>query len=198
MKAALKITSDDHDDLIDLAVEGASRQIDDYCGRRFWQDGTVVARTYHPTTARMAFVDDISTTTGLIVKVDEDDDGTFEKTLTINTDFQVLPTNAAAEYPVQPYTSIGLLDGDVTSYAHLGSGRPYLQVTAKFGWPAVPESVERACVFQSKNLFRAPDQNFGTFQLSVDGSPLRIPPLDPVARALLEGYRRWSDRDLMQ
>ena len=60
----------DDDDRMDAAINAASRQIDAHCGRRFWQDGTVVTRTYHAEDEYYVEVDDISTTTGLIVKTD--------------------------------------------------------------------------------------------------------------------------------
>jgi len=194
---ALQISVTDHDTLLEYAVEAASRQIDAYCGkgRRFWQDSEAVARQYYPQERRRLHVDDVSTTTGLAVKIDMDDDGTYETTLTINQDFIVEPVNAAAESPVRPFTTIALLDGTITGWSKLSSGRPYVQVTAKFGWPAVPIAVERACVMQAKNVFKAPDLMYGSFQLSSEGTPLNAPSMDPVARALLENYVRWDQVD---
>ena len=90
-----------YDTKLELALNAASRQIDGYCGgRRFWQDSTVVTRQFFADDSLTCMVDDISTTTGLVVAVDNDDDGTFETTLTINTDFIVLPLNAEDKYPV--------------------------------------------------------------------------------------------------
>lgn len=182
-------------DAIAFAVEAASRQIDAHCRRKFFQDSTVVDRQYYPRGRTRLYTDDISTTTGLVVKVDLDDDGTYETTLTINTDFIVEPVNAAAEFPVRPYTSIRLLDGTLGAWSALSSGRPFVQVTAKFGWPAVPDAVERACVMQAKNVYKAPDLFWGSFQLAEDGTPQRAPTLDPMARALLEDYVRWAEVD---
>jgi hypothetical protein len=199
MRTVLKFQQNDSEDdaALEAAIEVASRQIDDTCGkgRKFWQDSTVVARTYYPSSSRDLNVDDISTVTGLIVKVDTSDDGTFDTTLTINTDFVLLPTNAAAEYPVRAWETIRLLDGTLSSWSALSSGRPSVQVTAKFGWPAVPEQVERACVFQTKTLFKAPDLLFGSFQLGDDGAPQRIPSMDPLARAMLEQFVRYTEVD---
>jgi hypothetical protein len=78
LRAAAGITdanNTDHDSALEIAGNAAARMIDDHCGRRFWQDGTVQVRTYCPDEACEVDVDDISTTTGLIVKVDDDDDG---------------------------------------------------------------------------------------------------------------------------
>ena len=180
---------------LEAAVETASRQIDAHCGRgrKFWQDSTVVDRVYFPDDARTLTVDDISTLTGLVVKVDDDDDGTFETTLTINTDFIVLPVNAAAEHPVQPWTQIRLLDGALTGWSRLSSGRPYVQVTAKFGWSAIPTAVKRACLIQARNVFKAQDATFGAFQLSIDGQIRNVPAIDPTARAQLEPFVRYDE-----
>jgi len=185
---ALGISDSDDDGRIDDAIKAASRQIDDHCGRKFWQDTDVVVRTYFPDTSHTVVVDDISTTTGLIVKIDDDDDGTYETTLTINTDFIVEPINAAAEYPVRPYTWLTMVDN--YTFPRWGR-RPSVQVTARFGWPAVPDEVTKACRIQAKNLYKADAGTFSGFQLSAEaGIVMRTPGLDPVARDLLESYRR--------
>lgn len=189
--------SDSTDDAdIEAAIEAASRQIDGLAARRFWQDATVVARTYFPSESARVWCDDISTTTGLIVKVDQDDDGTFETTLTINTDFIVEPVNAAADYPVRPYESIRLLQsGSLTVWPSLISGRPCVQVTAKFGWSAVPDAVERACVTQARNAWKSIDANQETIQVSAEGFPVRSPIIAGMARVSVEPYIRYSPVD---
>lgn len=195
LKAALGIADTVDDTALELSIEAASRQIENHCGkgRKFWQDATVVARKYFPQLSNMLYVDDISTVTGLLVKVDTSDNGTFDTSLTITTDFDVHPVNAAAESPVRPFDSIRLLDGTVSSFTALGSGRPSVQVTAKFGWTVVPDQVERACVFQAKNIFKAPDTMYGSFQLAAEGSALKVPSMDPLARALLESFVRHTE-----
>lgn len=197
LKAALDITDKADDGALEAAIEAASRQIDAHCGRgrKFWQDANVVARKYSPVYANRVVVDDVSTLTGLIVAVDTTDDGTFDTTLTISSDFQVEPVNAAAEYPVQPWTSIRLLDGTLSTFTRLASGRPVVQVTAKFGWPTVPDAVERACVIQARSVFKSQDTTFGSFALSLDGQPQRVPALDPMARAQLEPFVRYDEVD---
>ena len=194
LKAALGITDTKDDTELDDSVEAASRQIDAHCGggRKFWQDGSVVARKYFPAMSGRVVVDDISTLTGLLVAIDTTDDGTFDTSLTITTDFQVEPVNAAAEYPVQPWTSIRLLDGALSHFTQLASGRPSVEVTAKFGWSAIPAGVARACLVQARNIFKSQDATYGSFQLSIDGQPRSIPAMDPVARAQLEPFIRYD------
>ena len=188
----IKDTRDQVD--LEASIDTASRQLDSMCGkgRKFWQDATVVARTYYAEDDEV-WVDDISTTTGLIVKADLDDDGTFETTLTINTDFIVTPVNAAKEYPVRPYEKlVFLMDGAIGSIAENASGRPNIQVTAKFGWPTVPDAVQRACVLQARHVFKAAQSQNGLVQLAVDGSAIRMPLLDPMARLSIEPYIRYT------
>lgn len=183
----LGIADEEDDPRLEAAIASASRQIDAHCGRRFWQDATVVARTYYAVDRTWLPVDDISTVTGLIVKIDEDDDGVYETTLTQTTDFLLGPANAALETPVRPYEEITLVD----NYYWPQTRRPGVQVTAKFGWPAIPDDVVTACTIQAKNLYKVTGAGvFGSMQLSVDGIPMRIPGLDYVARALLESFRR--------
>jgi hypothetical protein len=180
---------DPYDDVrMEAALNASSRQIDAHCGRRFWQDSTVVARTYYVDDEFYAEVDDISTTTGLIVKIDSSADGTFATTLTITTDFVLGPLNAAAEVPVRPYDTITA----VGNYSFpMVNRRAGLSVTAKFGWPAVPDDVAQACLVQAKNLYKAPAGTLAGYQMSSgDGIVTRIPGLDGVAIALLETYRK--------
>lgn len=171
---------------IDAAVNAASRQIDAYTGRRFWQDATVVTREYHADDSWTCHVDDISTTTGLIVKTDTADTGGFATTLTVTTHFILLPLNAADRVPVWPYDAIRVVDSNY-SLPQFSSGRPGVQITAKFGWPAVPDDIAQACAIQAVQLFKSSQAVFGG--LSFDAGILRVrDTLNPLAAALVEGY----------
>jgi hypothetical protein len=193
LRAELNVTDAELDTRLEAAIGAASRQIDGWCGRRFWQDGSVVAREFYADDYRTVCPGDISTTTGLIVKVDTADDGTFATTLTINTHFLVRPLNAADEVPVWPYTEIVLTDDTSTWFVQSASYRPNVQITAKFGWPAVPSDVTQACLIQAKNLYKATSGTFSGFQIaSGDGIVMRTPGMDGVAAMLLERYRKVS------
>ena len=185
----LGITDSLSDAKLELAISATSRQIDSYCQRFFYQDTAVVARTYHPDDYLSLEVDDISTTTGLIVKVDSNDTGTFSTTLTITTNYILTPTNAADEWPVRPYTGIRIVDTGLSAFPMYSSGRPSVEVTAKFGWPAVPEDVQKACLIQAAQLFKSSDALFGG--LSFDTGVFRVRgSLNPMAEALLERYAK--------
>ena len=183
----LGILDQNDDPRLVAAVNAASRQIDRHCGRRFWQDADVVTRTYAATDRQALYVDDISTDTGLVVKIDEADDGAYSTTLTKDTDFVLYPLNAHLETPVRPFEEITIVD----NYTWPMNRRPGAQITARFGWPAIPDDVATACMIQAKNLYKVTGSGmFGSTQMSVDGIPMRIPGLDYVAKTLLEPFRK--------
>lgn len=124
-----------------------------------------------------------------MVKIDSDGDGTFETTLTISTDFLLRPSNAGDETPVQPWTEIWLADN--YSFPSLSNGRPGVQVTAKFGWPAVPDDIERACLILAMEAFKATAAQGGLVG-SADLGFFRVSRMHPVAKSLLAPYRRPS------
>jgi hypothetical protein len=126
---------------------------------------------------------DISTTTGLVVKLDTGDNGGFATTVTISTQFVLTPPNAADDG--EPYTGIMLVDGDAFPQS---SRRPGCQVTAKFGWASVPEAVQQACLIQSVLLFKATDAAMGGLSFG-DGAFMRVRGgLNPIALSLVDRY----------
>lgn len=191
LKAELNIGQADtsYDVKLDMALNAASRQIDRHCGRFFYQDQSLVQREFYADSPLDCMVDDISTTTGLVVKVDDGDDGSYATTLTINTHFILLPRNADHQIPVMPFTQIRIVDSGLTAFPLWSSGRPSCRVTAKWGFPAVPDDVEKACLIQATQLFKASDAVFGG--LSFDAGILRVrETLNPMAAALVEYYAK--------
>lgn len=194
LKAELKITDTNDDTRLETAISAASRQIDAYTGwtHGFWQDPTVVVQEFFADDSKTVTIPDgISTTTGLIVKTDINDDGLFGLTLTITTNYVLRPVNADTSYPIRPFTEIRLVDYLGTYFPMWWSGRPGVQVTAKYGWPAVPDDVYKACLIQSTQLFKASDAVFGAIQLGEGGFATRVGRgLNPMAEALLEAYSK--------
>lgn len=193
LRTLCQISSLQDDPICELAINAASRMIDSYCGWRFWQDATVVARTFEVHDQEelclidMPGGDGISTTTGLIVKLDNDADGTFETTLTIDVDFILCPRNAAARYPVWPYTEIELTN--TTRFPLEVNNRAGVQVTAKWGFPAVPDDVKAACLLVARDMYKEiKSAAFGIADFGGDG-PLRIG-ANRTARMLLDAYRK--------
>jgi hypothetical protein len=79
-------------------MEASSRAVDKYCHRWFY---VLSATRYYAGAARTLFFqeDDILSITTL--KTDEDGDGTFENTLTENTDFFLYPLNGFPKFRIE-------------------------------------------------------------------------------------------------
>jgi hypothetical protein len=150
---------DDNASLADV-VEDAARAIDAYCGRRFYLDGTASARVYEPKGGYTLRVDDIGDITGLLVKADYDGDGTFETTFSA-AQYELGPLSGGTDgIEGYPYTEVRLIS---TSWpwpaAPLRRGRA--QITARWGWAAVPRPVYRAALIVGAELFRRKDAPLG-------------------------------------
>ena len=130
---------------------------------------------------------DIATLTGLIVKLDTNDDGSYDTTLTINTDFYVTPANAEDES--LPYDCIKILDTrsserfDTTIVNNV-------QVTAKYGFASVPKDIETACLIQALRLFKRKDTPFNTYGSDSTGVSELFSKVDPDALQLIKGYKK--------
>ena len=172
---------------IEKAIESASRSIDRMTNRRFWADANATARQYRATDFYRLFVDDISSTSGLIVKTDTGGDGTFETTLTLNTDYILDPVNAPQlERPFTVVTMVG-----TTLFPSPVNLRPGVQVTAKFGWynSIPPDDIEEACLILSTDLVKRASSVGGVLGLSELGA-IRMSPLGRDVQAMVRPYRR--------
>tara|TARA_R100000773_G_C4221294_1_gene120405 strand:- start:7775 stop:8413 length:639 start_codon:yes stop_codon:yes gene_type:complete len=193
LKSYIGLTGSGQDTNISNSITAASRQIDRICNRRFWQDSSVQVKTFTPVSNIYLEVPDISTTTGLIVKLDTTDDGSYDKTLTINTDFIVMPTNptllgtGSGEH--EPFNEIRILNTR-SSERFDPSIINNVQVTAKYGFAVVPEAVEQATRIQALRLFKRKDTPFNVFGNDETGTIELFNKFDPDALALLKDYRR--------
>lgn len=122
-------------------LDTASRDVEQFCHRQFNTDDVATARTYRPLDGGLVIVDDFHTTTDLVVATDDDDDGSFETTWAA-TDFEVGPTagvvSGAIGWPFWTITA-------ATAGKWFRCGRrSTVQVTAQWGWAAVPSGIKEA------------------------------------------------------
>ena len=152
LKERLGIEADDtsRDAPLNSALAAASRGIDRATGRRFWLDADPVQRTYNPrgrivreSDGDLFLVDDIGNVAGLVV---ETGSGTSWSAV---TDYETGPENAIADG--KPIT--GLL----RTLGTWGLTTTRLRVTARFGWPAVPDEVTEAALIQASRLYKRKD-----------------------------------------
>jgi len=184
VKASLGIPTGttSEDAYIAAAIGAAEGEIDKFCGRTFEPAGTVSARVYQPSTNALTYTDDFFTTTGLIVKQDDSNDGTYGTTLTVTSDF-IVPGNAA------PFNIIRSVSSPFPRYI---SDRPTVEVTAKWGYAeAVPDTVQQAALILAARLFQRRSSPLGVMAGVVnDFGPIRVSRVDPDIQRLLSGYRR--------
>jgi len=167
------------DTAIQAAIDAAAALIDNYTGRTF--ETVTEARTYLPRTASIVDVDDIATVSGLVIKTDEDQDGTFETTLTVTTDY-VIVKNAA---PFRQITNVNR-GWPLSLY-----GRPTIEVTATWGYgTSVPDNIKQAALLMATRLFQRKASPLG-FQAGAisEFGPVRISRTDPDVAALLQGTK---------
>lgn len=191
VKAALRIGTADtlDDDLIDNCVGAASRLIDGYCNRRFWQSGTAEARVYQAEDSFYCSIDDVAGT-ALTLKTSSQADGTFDVTWKVS-DYQLEPLNGNLDGLTWSYDKIRAV-GDYlfpTVNANYGD-QALVQVTAIFGWPSVPEPVTQATIIQASRIFKRYDSPLGVAGFGDLGAIRVSRYLDPDMAQLVEPYRR--------
>ncbi|MFF9582495.1 phage gp6-like head-tail connector protein [Streptomyces achromogenes] len=167
------------DDELSSALSAASRGIDRATGRRFWLDAEPGQRVFRlagrvvcEADGDVLLVDDIGDVTGMVV---ETGSGTAWTTL---TDYETQPDNALADG--RPVT--GLLRS-----GSWGTATNWVRVTARFGWPAVPEDITEATLIQATRLYKRKDSPEGIIG-SAEWGVRNLSRRDPDVWALIEPY----------
>ena len=189
LKTYIGLSGSGQDTNLENAINGASRQIDAITGRFFYQTSSDI-KYFTPDNALFLIVPDISTPSGLIVQLDDNDDGTHEKTITVDTDFYLKPLDAGNQIDGEefsPITELAILDTrsserfDPTIVKHV-------KVTAQWGFSAVPKSIKQACLIQALRLFKRKDAPFNILGNEQTGQIELFNKFDPDARELIKGY----------
>lgn len=192
LKQTLTLTGQTFADAdVALAVEAASRGVDDACGRRFWLDADAnQVRYYDATDPWVCRIDDLVELTG--VAVDSDGSGSYDQAWTLGVDFTLTPVNAQADG--RPWE---LLNRHPNGRYILPTSWPQtVRVTGRFGWPAVPPGVKHATsILAARLLKRAREAPFGVAALGIDAGTgmmhsARVAARDPDLRFLLSGVQR--------
>lgn len=182
VKSALRITDNVDDSLLEMAIESASRAIDEYTNRNFYNSGTAV-RYYAPSDDFNVTIDDLISLTTL--QTMDDSDKVYDTTWDAD-DYQLEPLNGVADGITQPYTHIRAV-GDYT-YLTLG-GEATIKVTGVWGWNAVPIQVTQAAVIQSSRIFKRLDSPLGI--ISGELGSMRVGSrIDPDVAQLIDGLRK--------
>ena len=191
IKAYMSISDNTDNDLLEDLVESASRSIDRIANRRFYLDATASARLYRAYSDIFVYVDDIGTTSSLVVATDENGNGTYSKTLTLNQDYILNPLTASSLN--RPFTQLTMVSNTETWPIFPGltqNGlRPGVQVTARWGWPSVPDDINMACLILTADLYKRKDAPGGILGLG-DLGVVRMSPIGRDVIAMVRAYKK--------
>lgn len=191
IKNYMSISDNTDNDLLEDLIESASRSIDRIANRRFYLDAAASARLYRAYSDIFVYVDDIGTTSSLVVATDENGNGTYSKTLTLNQDYILDPLTAPSLN--RPYTQLTMVSNTETWPIFPGltqNGlRPGVQVTARWGWPSVPDDINTACLILTADLYKRKDAPGGILGLG-DLGVVRMSPIGRDVTAMVRAYKK--------
>ena len=170
-----------------LALEAAARAIDRACGRKFdAAAATATARVFtaarSPLWRYVVDIDDLADPATITsVKFDATGDGDYTTTTTA---YRVGPANAVARG--LPYTRIIFDAGTYATLVEEG-----VQVTAKWGWTAIPTTIQNANLIQAARFLKRRDSPFGVAGSPEMGNELRLlAKLDPDVALMIAAFKR--------
>jgi hypothetical protein len=184
VKQALRIVDNVDDVLIDYAINSASRLIDGYCNRNFYNAGTA-ARVFAASDELVCQIDDLAGT-AITLQTDAQANGSFEITWT-PSDYQLEPLNGISNGQASPYTRIR---ATLNYLFPTTNDLALVKVTGVWGWPAIPAAVETACIIQSQRIFKRFDSPLGVVGFGDMGAIRVSRQLDPDVAEMLSQYRK--------
>jgi hypothetical protein len=188
VRNSLQIEDSIDDAEIEAAILAASRMIDDYCQRFFYQEGSLAfpaTRYYTAVSPWYVETDDIVQITELACDPDFDQSyAQIWNTTTPPLDVMYEPVNNPQKG--WPYTRVLAIGSYVFPYFFPQTVR----ISGIFGFPEVPYEVQLACKLQAARLFVRKQSPFGIAG-SVELGTVRLNSrLDPDVEMLLKTFRR--------
>jgi hypothetical protein len=184
VKAALRITDSVDNDLLELAIEAASRAIDGNTGRNFYSAGTAV-RYFAADDDLILGIDDLAGT-AITLQTANNADGIYDVTWDTN-DYQLEPLNGNSDGIPFPYKRIRAI-GDY--FWPIEGGEALIKITGVWGWPSVPTAIKQACVIQSSRIYKRLDSPLGVAGFGDLGVMRVTRDLDPDVAQLIGTYRK--------
>lgn len=177
LKAYVSIPDDDTVDDAELSgkIAAASRSIDQHCRRQFGKVDALEPRSFTASTrygGALVVIDDLMDTTGMAITADG----------SAVVASRLWPSNAPAVG--KPYTRLWLPTGTPCTIDGI-------EVTALWGWSAVPQTIKEATLLQASRLFKRRDAPFGVAGSPDLGSEMRLlAKVDPDVAVMLRKYVR--------
>jgi hypothetical protein len=184
VKDALNLEDSIDNAALEMAIATASRQIDDYCGRFFYKDGTELlpaTRYYTPDNWWILPVDDFVSITQLAT--DDFFDQNYSTIWNISDRMFEPVNNPSRGWPRNRILAIG-------SYVFPQLLPQSVRVRGVFGWSEVPYEVKTAAKIQASRLFLRNQSPFGIAGNTDLGTVRLAAKLDADVEALLRPLRK--------
>ena len=184
VKAALNLEDSMDNAALEMAIATASRQIDDYCGRFFYKDGTPEApatRYYTPTDYYIQPTDDFVSISE--IATDDNFDRTYGTVWTADDSMFEPVNNPSRGWPMSRILAVG-------SYVFPWNLPQSVRVKGIFGWSTVPYEVKTAAKIQASRLFLRNQSPFGIAGNTDIGTVRLAAKLDADVEALLRPLRK--------
>jgi len=182
VKAVLRITDSTDDVLLENEIESASRRVDGYCGRFFYQTSSTSVNIYPRDLFLVDFPADLATSS-VTIKIDSTGGGTYATTLTQGVDYILQPTDAAIRS--RPYRNARMV-GSKTFPLFVSPSFPTVQVAAVWGWSAIPDDVRAATILLTIRQFARLNAALGVVGFA--DMAIQVRAVDPDVRDLLAPY----------
>jgi hypothetical protein len=182
IKASAGISDSVDDTMLELAVESASRFVDSYTQRYFYNAGTAT-RLFAPQDSYVSEIDDLISLTTLQTS-DGDDFGTTWAA----KDYQLEPLNGNVDgLTGHPATRIRAVDDFIFNVL---DGEATVRVVGVWGWSAVPIAVKQATIIQASRIFKRNSSPLGIAGFGEMGAIRVGVQLDPDVKHLIDVYRK--------
>jgi hypothetical protein len=184
LKVRLGVTNNEHDDRFRTALLVATDGVNGFCHRQFNLATGATARKSRPVGHDLCIVDDFVSVSS--IATDETNTGSFSTTWSA-TDYELYPLNGVVDgEPGWPFWRIG---------ATLQQGRRFpcyrratVQVTAVWGWAALPAAVPEATLIVAEEIANLKDAPFGVGGYG-DFGVIKVRD-NPFASRMLKKYQR--------
>ena len=184
VKDALNLEDSIDNAALEVAIATASRQIDDYCGRFFYKDGTEIApatRYYTPTDYWILPTDDFVSISQ--IATDDNFDRLYGTVWTSDDSMFEPVNNPSRGWPMSRILAVG-------AYVFPWNLPQSVRVRGVFGWSAVPYEVKTAAKIQASRLFLRNQSPFGIAGNTDLGTVRLAAKLDADVEALLRPLRK--------
>lgn len=184
VKASLAITDTQDDTMLEIAITSASRMIDDYTDRFFYQTGTGQTPATYYYTPQDWWTCNIDDNVSISEIATDDNFNQTWSTVWATTDFFTEPINNPNRgWPINRLVAID-------RYVWPVNLPNSLRVKGVFGWTAIPSEINQACIIQSSRLFVRKQSPFGIAGTPELGTVRLTSRLDPDVEVLIRPFKR--------